>query len=137
MNSWNFTGNTGRAAEIKFLPNGDPITTFSVNVKAGYGKNQVDSWVNCSLYGKRGESVAPFITKGVQIGVSGEALLREWTNKEGAKQSSLECRVNDVTLMGSKPIGENGQTQSQDHKPNEQKFGGFASEQDFEDSIPF
>ena len=102
MNSWNFTGNTGGDAVVKFLPNGDAITSFSVAVKAGYGKNEVTSWANCSIYGKRGEAVAPYITKGAQIAVSGEALMRTWEAKDGSKGSSLECRVNDVTLLGGK-----------------------------------
>lgn len=131
MNSWNFTGNTGRDAEIKFLPNGDAITNFSVAVKSGYGKNEVTSWVNCSIYGKRGEAVAPFILKGVQIGVSGEGLLRTWDTKEGGKGSALECRVNDVTLLGAKASGENGTSQRQAPQSNEQK-------EDFQDEIiPF
>lgn len=132
MNSWNFTGNTGKDSEVKFLANGDPITSFSVAVKSGYGKNEVTSWVNCSIYGKRGEAVASYITKGVQIGVSGEALLRTWDNKDGTKGSALECRVNDVTLLGAKASAERENTtpQRQANKPNEQKqgFDDFAEE---------
>jgi single-strand DNA-binding protein len=131
MNSWNFTGNAGRDAEIRYLANGDAITSWSVAVKAGYGKNEVTSWVSCSIYGKRGEAVADFIKKGNQIGVSGEGLLRTWDAKDGSKASSLECRVNDVTLLGSKN-GDNGNTPSQDRKPNQQNS-------DFDDleSVPF
>ena len=60
------------------------------------------SWVECSIYGKRGEAVAPYITKGAQIGISGEALLRLWEAKDGSKGTALECRVHDVTLLGTK-----------------------------------
>lgn len=128
MNVWNFVGNTGRDAEIRYVPSGDAITNFSVAVKAGYGKNEVTTWVNCSIFGKRGEAVAPYIKKGVQIAVSGEGLLRTWENKEGIKQSSLECRVNNVTLLGSKQSGENDNSQRQDAQSNDN---------DFEDDIPF
>jgi single-strand DNA-binding protein len=123
MNSWNFTGNTGRDAEVKFLPSGDAITSFSVAVKSGYGKNEVTSWVNCSIYGKRGEAVASFITKGAQIGVSGEALLRTWDTKDGGKGSALECRVNDVTLLGGK---QNNQSSPATNSPST----------DFDDDLP-
>lgn len=130
MNVWNFVGNTGRDAEIRYVPSGDAITNFSVAVKAGYGKNEVTTWVNCSIFGKRGEAVAPYIKKGVQIAVSGEGLLRTWENKEGIKQSSLECRVNNVTLLGSKQSGENVNSQRQDNNTNKRN-------DDFEDDIPF
>lgn len=134
MNSWNFIGNTGRDAEVKFLANGDPITNFSVAVKSGYGKNEVNSWVNCSIYGKRGQAVAQYITKGMQIGVIGEALLRSWDNKDGVKQSSLECRVNDVTLLGGK--SDHANPKAKQESPAKQGVGGGKFD-DFEDDIPF
>lgn len=139
MNSWNFTGNTGGDAVVKYLPSGDAITSFSVAVRAGYGKNEVTSWVNCSIYGKRGESVAPLIKKGNQIGVSGEALLRTWDAKDGSKGSSLECRVNDVTLLGSKNNSQ-GDTSGQPSKNNAPQTQGESDKRefsDFEDDIPF
>lgn len=134
MNSWNFTGNTGKDAEVKALSNGETITSFSVAVKSGYLKNEVTSWVNCSIYGKRGEAVAQYITKGVLIGVSGEGLLRSWDNKDGVKQSSLECRVNDVTLLGGK--SDNAPPKSKQEVPAKQGGGGGKFD-DFEDDIPF
>jgi single-strand DNA-binding protein len=133
MNSWNFTGNLGRDAEVRFTPAGDPITNFSVAVKAGYGKNEVTSWVTCSIFGKRGEAVASYLKKGNQVGVSGEGLLRTW-DKDGTKQSSLECRVNDVTLLGSKDASTSSASQK-DAPPNETYMG--KSEKEFEDDIPF
>jgi single-strand DNA-binding protein len=101
MNVWNFIGNVGRDAEVRYTPAGDAITNFSVAVKAGYGDKAVTTWANCSIFGKRGEAVAKHILKGNQIGVSGEVLMREW-DKDGTTQKSLECRVNDVTLLGKK-----------------------------------
>ena len=136
MNSWNFTGNTGKDAEVKALSNGETITSFSVAVKSGYLKNEVTSWVNCSIYGKRGEAVAQYIKKGVLIGVSGEGLLRTWDNKDGVKQSSLECRVNDVTLLGGK--SDNATTRAKQDAPVKKCGGGGSGGFDDMDSdIPF
>lgn len=118
MNVWTFVGNVGRDAEIRYVPSGDAITNFSVAVQAGYGKNEVTSWVNCSIFGKRGEAVAPYIKKGGQVVITGEGLLRTWDNKEGIKQSALECRVNNVKLVGGKKDGESVNTQRQDEQSN-------------------
>jgi len=134
MNSWNFTGNTGGDAITKFLASGDAITSFSVAVKAGYGKNEVTSWVNCSIYGKRGESVSPLIKKGALIGITGEGLLRTWDKDDGSKGSSLEVRVNDVTLLGGKQSGESVSQQPKTSKANEQKPHEFDGE---DDPLPF
>ena len=100
MNNLSFTGNLGKDAETRFLPNGDAVVSFSVAMKSGYGEKAATSWVRCSMFGKRGEAVSAYLTKGQLVGVVGECTLREFTNKEGAKQASLEVRVNDLTLLG-------------------------------------
>lgn len=102
MNVWSFTGNLGRDAESRFLPDGTAIVSFSVAVKSGFGKSESTVWPKCVIFGKRGESVAQYLTKGTQVGVSGEVSNREWEDKEGNKRLSLEVRVNDVTLLGGR-----------------------------------
>ena len=103
MNNWDFTGNLGRDAESRYLPNGDPVVNFSVAVKSGYGDKEKTTWAKCAMWGKRGEAVAPYLNKGQLVGVSGEITLREYTDKDGAVRASLEVRVNDLTLLGGKP----------------------------------
>lgn len=102
MNVWSFTGNIGRDAESRFLPDGTAIVSFSVAVKSGFGKSESTVWPKCTIFGKRGESLAQYLAKGTQVGVSGEVSNREWEDKEGNKRLSLEVRVNDVTLLGGR-----------------------------------
>lgn len=102
MNVWNFTGNLGRDAEMRYTTKGEPALSFSVAVKAGYGQHEKTSWARCTLWGKRGESVAPYLVKGALVGVSGELAQTKFTTKEGVDQYNLDVRVNDVTLLGKK-----------------------------------
>lgn len=102
MNVWNFTGNLGRDAEMRYTSKGEPALAFSVAVKAGYGQNEKTSWARCTLLGKRGESVAPYLVKGALVGISGELALDKYTNKDGVDLFNLDVRVNDVTLLGKK-----------------------------------
>lgn len=132
MNVFTFTGNLGNDAEQRFTPNGDSIVSFSVPCKSGFGDKAVTSWIKCSLWGKRGESVLPYLKKGQLVGVSGEFSAREWTDKEGQKRVSNECRVNDVQLLGS--------AREADNKPSADKSqqGKRVSHGDSLDSdIPF
>jgi single-strand DNA-binding protein len=126
------TGNLGRDAEQRFTPAGDSIVQFSVPVVAGFGKNQVTTWVNCSLWGSRGESVLPYLKKGQLVGVSGEFQLRKWTDKEGLERLSPELRCNTVQLLGSRPSETSASGVSQTGT-NEQNTGF----EDFPDDIPF
>jgi len=100
VNSWNFTGNLGHSAEQKFAPSGDSIVSFSVAVKSGYGDKAVTTWSKCTIWGKKGESVLPYLNKGQLVGINGELTLREYTKKDGTNGASLEVRVNDLTLLG-------------------------------------
>lgn len=100
MNNWSFTGNLGGDCESRFTQNGDAITSFSVGVKSGFGDKATTTWARCTMFGKRGESVAPYLLKGQLVGISGEMSAREWTDKEGGKRTSIEVRVNDLTLLG-------------------------------------
>ena len=102
MNSWQFTGNLGRDHELRHTPNGDAVVSFSVGVKSGFGEKASTVWANCSMFGKRAEAVAPYLSKGQLVGISGEVNLREWTDKDGGKRQSLDVRVNDLTLLGGK-----------------------------------
>lgn len=102
MNVWTFSGNLGRDADQRFLANGDAVVNFSVAVKSGYGDKAVTTWVRCTIWGKRGESLSKYLTKGQLVCVSGEAALREYVNKDGTSGESLEVRVNDVTILGKR-----------------------------------
>lgn len=103
MNVWNFTGNIGGEAERRVTPKGDSVVSFSVAVKSGYGDKAVTTWARCSLWGKRGESLAEYLTKGALVGISGEPTLREYKANDGTTGKTLEVRVNDITLLGGKP----------------------------------
>lgn len=129
MNNWNFTGNLGKEAESRYLPNGDAVVSFSVAVKSGYGDKALTTWVRCSMFGKRGEAVAQYLTKGQLVGVSGEACLRPWKDKEGNEKQSLEVRVNDLTLLGKSEGAGSKPASAQPDKP----ASGF---EDFDDA-PF
>lgn len=132
MNVFNFTGNLGRDAETRYTPSGEAVVNFTVAVTSGYGDKAITTWVNCNLWGKRGEAVSKFLLKGQQVGVSGELTNRPY-QKDGIEKYSLEVRVNDVTLLGKKD-GATSTPQRQDAQSNEQKPSGF---DDFDDDIPF
>ena len=132
MNTWQFTGNVGKDAESRFLPNGDPVVSFSVGVKSGYGEKATTTWARCAMFGKRAESVSQYLTKGQLVGISGEVTLREWNDKEGQKRNSLEVRVNDLTLLGKKDGQQAAQPSQQ--APAKQQSDSFG---DFSDDVPF
>ena len=119
MNVFTATGNIGRDAETRFIASGEPVVSFTVAVKSGYGKSESTTWVQCSLWGKRGEAVAPYLLKGTLVGISGELSLDEYEGKDGTKNKTLKCRLNNVDLLGKKSSGDAPAkpTSSQGHDP--------------------
>jgi len=100
MNSITVTGNLGKDSELRRLPNGDPVCSFSV--ADSLGKDKPTIWWSCALWGKRGESLQQYLVKGQQVTVVGNVTEREWTDKDGQKRKSMDIRVNDLALQGGR-----------------------------------
>lgn len=97
MNNYNAIGRVGKDAQTRFTQGGDPVTGWSLAVDSGYGDKKQTLWLDCSLWGKRGERVAEYITKGSQLGVTGELGTREHDGK-----TYLTLRVAEVSLIGGR-----------------------------------
>jgi single-strand DNA-binding protein len=100
MNSITVAGSLGRDAELKHLNNGDSISVFSVADSQGKDKHTI--WWNCTIYGKRAESLNQYLVKGQAVTVVGHITEREYTDKNGNERKAMEIRVNDVMLQGRK-----------------------------------
>ena len=103
MNFVSISGSLGRDAELKYLNNGDPVCSFSVADSQGREKPTI--WWRCSLFGKRGQSLSQFLTKGQSVTVVGTITEREW-EKDGVKQKSMDVRVSEIALQGGRKESE-------------------------------
>ena len=133
MKSITIAGNIGKDAVTRTTPNGDKVTSWSVAVEERNGQDKRSIWFDCTLWGKRGESLAQYLTKGGKVAVSGELSTRDHEGK-----TYLTIRVDQVTLQGGKPDGER---QERSQQSSGYGAGGSAnsgrSNMDDEDSIPF
>lgn len=100
MNNITITGSLGRDIELRSMPNGDRVGSFSVADSQGRDKPTI--WWNCQLFGKRVESLAQYLIKGQQVTVAGSIAEREWTDKDGNKHKQMDIRVSDLALQGGK-----------------------------------
>lgn len=92
-------GNIGKDAEIRRLQNGDPVCNFSVAVDGGkdkQGQRRDSTWYDCSLWGKRGEGLAQYLTKGGKVTITGRPTVRVHEGK-----AYLGVNVDQITLQGS------------------------------------
>lgn len=133
MNIITVAGQLGKDAEIRYLPNGDPVASFSV--ADSQGKDKPTIWWRASLFGKRAESLGPYLTKGQAVTISGAITAREYTDKDGQQKKVHEVRVNDLALQGGKREGA-APAQRQAPAPAQRKAGGSGFD-DMDDDVPF
>jgi single-strand DNA-binding protein len=130
MNTLIIAGTLTRDAEVKYLPNGDPIANFSIADNQG-GRDKPAIFWNCGLYGKRAESLSQYLTKGQAVTVTGSVSEREWTSKDGEKRKTMDVRVNDIALQGGRRDAEPQEERRAAPKP-------APAQDSFDDSeIPF
>lgn len=96
INSMVFTGNCGADMEIRHTPKGVAIGAVNVAVTSGWGDNKKTTWVKCKMFKERAEKLAPYLTKGTPVTMSGEFVMEEWTGKDGNARSTAVCLVNNV-----------------------------------------
>lgn len=108
MNIFTAIGRVGRDAVTRHTQSGKPVTGWSLAVDVGWGDNKSTLWLDCSLWGDRGERLAEYISKGSQLGVSGELGTREHDGK-----TYVTLNVREVTLVGGRDGGQRQDPQRQ------------------------
>jgi single-strand DNA-binding protein len=136
MNSISISGNLGKQCETRALPDGTQVVTFSVADSQGRDKPSI--WWNCSMFGKRGEALAPYLTKGQTVTVIGTVSEREWVDKDGQKRKSTDVRVSDVALQGGRQSdGDASAPRQSAPKQAPKNSGGSSGFDSMDEDIPF
>lgn len=79
------------------------LITFTVAVNKGRGQDKKTSFVPC-LYARTNLSkLVPYLTKGTSVLFKGEPSPHEWTSRDGARHVDIQCNVEKLELIGSKP----------------------------------
>jgi single-strand DNA-binding protein len=115
-------GNLGQDAQLKHLQDGTAILEFSVGTRGEKDRNTQEAkteWVRCSLWGKRGESLVQYLTKGRYVVVSGTLSVRTY-DKDGQTRISVDLKADDVS-MGPQPQSSGEQAPQQRQAPPQQQ----------------
>ncbi len=145
-------GRLTRDAELKYTSGGQPVCKFglAINRRKKQGDQYVDeaNFFDIVLWGKAGESLNQYLTKGKQVAVEGELRQDRW-EQDGQARSKVEIMANNVQLLGGGNGDKSGQgsTQSGPDKESHQnapsrppyaESGSATGDGDgFADDIPF
>lgn len=135
MKTITIAGNIGKDATTRTTGQGDKVTGWSVAVEEHQGQEKRTIWFDCNLWGKRGETLAQYLTKGSKVAVAGELSTRAHEGK-----TYLTIRADQVTLLG----GGEKREERQDDRPRDNDRArqappaqGRSSRDDMDDMIPF
>ncbi|MBI9099768.1 MAG: single-stranded DNA-binding protein [Spirochaetaceae bacterium] len=141
-------GRLTRDAELSYTNTGFALTKFSIAINRR--KKSGDQWVDEAnffdvvIWGKRGEALNQYLTRGQQIAVEGELRQERW-EKDGMKRSKVSIEATNIQLLGGRnserPPSSGGDNQSQPSQQNQssnaQPFDSYSGGGSFEDDIPF
>ncbi len=111
-------GNLGRDPEMRYTPNGTPITTLSVATSrkwtdASQQVKEETAWFRISVFGKQAEICNQYLSKGKRVLIEGTLIVDEktggprvYTRKDGTAGASFEVRASMVRFLS--PKGEDG-----------------------------
>jgi single-strand DNA-binding protein len=109
-------GNLGRDPEMRYTPNGRPVTEFSVAVShskpdgSGGWVDEGTDWFRVTVWGDRAERTAEQFRKGNKVFVEGRFRTREYEAKDGQKRTSLEITADNVISLDARVRDEEGGT---------------------------
>lgn len=101
-------GNLTRDPELRYIPSGTAVTTFTLAVNRVYktpsGEKKEDvSFIRVVVWGKMGETCAEYLKKGSSCFVEGRLQSRSWDAPDGQKKSITEVNALNVQFLGGRP----------------------------------
>ena len=116
MNKILVIGNVGRDPEMRYTPNGNAVTSFTVATNRVYNtadgeRHEETEWFRISAWGKLAEQCNNYVTKGMKIYAEGRLKTDTWTGNDGQTRVSLEISADKVLFLdrGGEPgAGESG-----------------------------
>ena len=127
INSVTIVGRLTKDAELKYTNSGSAVTSGSIAVNRS--KKNGDNWeeeanfFEFSLWGRRGESLNQYLTKGTRIAVSGELRQDRW-EQDGQKRSKVTINANNIQLLGSPQDGSNNSQNNNSGNNNQRNSNG-------------
>ena len=118
-------GTTGRAPEMRFLPNGNAVASLSLATDEGYKDRntgqQVDKteWHRVEAFGRLAEIIGEYVKKGAKLYIEGKLKTDEY-EKDGIKRYSTKIIAHEMTMLDSKGADSSGGYQENYNHPQAQ-----------------
>lgn len=101
------SGHMVRDPDLRATANGMSVLNFSIAVNDARKNQQTGQWeefpnfIDCTLFGKRADSLSHILAKGSLIVVEGKLRQNSW-EKDGQRRSKVEIIAEEIEIMSRK-----------------------------------
>lgn len=130
------SGRLTKDVEIKYTASGFPLGAMSLASNRRVKKNgewiEETSYYELVQWGKRAESLQPYLKKGQQVLIDGQPKQERWET-DGNKRSKVIIEITHIQLIGSNNKSNDGHKQESPSYPTQQA----TPTEKFDEDIPF
>ncbi|MBP6924915.1 single-stranded DNA-binding protein [Candidatus Saccharibacteria bacterium] len=98
-------GNLTADPELRTTTGGQNVASFTIAISRTWNnaqgeKQEETSFINCTAWGRTGETIAKYVQKGRQLLVSGRLQQRTWQDKDtGKNRSAIDVIVEEFSFV--------------------------------------
>lgn len=145
-------GNVGVDPDVRYMPNGNAVTTLSVATSEAWKdkqsgeKQERTEWHRVICFNRLGEIAGEYVRKGSKLYVEGSLRTRKWQDQQGVERYTTEIVAADIQMLDSKGTGAFNETaptsqqqpsESQRKAPANNQAAPAPAFEDLDDDIPF
>ena len=99
-------GNLGTDPEMRYTPNGNPVTSFRIATNRRYTTSQGEQreeteWFRVVAWNRLAEQCNQFLTKGRRVYVEGRLKSDSWVGNDGQTRFTNEINANQIVFLDS------------------------------------
>lgn len=104
-------GNVGVDPDVRYLPNGNAVTTLSLATSESWKdkvtgeKQDRTEWHRVVCFNRLGEIAGEYVRKGSKLYVEGSLRTRKWQDQQGQDKYTTEIIAADIQMLDSKNAG--------------------------------
>ena len=143
MNKILIIGNLGSDPEMRYTPNGNPVTSFTVatnrRYRTGDGENREETeWFRISAWNRLAETCNQYLQRGSKVYVEGRLSSRTYVGNDGETRVSLDVNASEVRIIDSRGATQGSPSGFSEGRSMPDSPGGEVEESgEIEDDLPW
>lgn len=145
LNQFNCIGRLTRDPELKYTQGGTAVASLSLAINRTYKQNdekkQDTCFIDVTAWGRMGEVISQYLTKGSQVFITGRLQLDKWEDRRtGEKRQKIKLVAENIQFLDSKRDDQGGGRRgAPPREPTDRPDEGYSGHPSFDDDddVPF